>query len=95
MATRAEYVVTERMEPRLVELADIARAMRARIRAALREAWTSPEAEKFREALAAASYEYGEELREIARSLGIPEAYRRAAEKHGIRRKYKMLWGKA
>ena len=90
------YVLEEKARAKYVGVPtlSIAKRIRQELSKCLRQVWSTPEAFELRDLMATELYEYGQELREVARSLGLDEAYRKVAEKHGIGYKLKVIWGK-
>lgn len=68
--------------------------MRSRLRAAVRDAWNSPEGFALRDQLSNVAFQYGEALRQWAETSGLRNAYRRIAEATNIRYEYLRAWGK-
>jgi hypothetical protein len=67
---------------------------RSKLSQAIRAFWATPEGQFIRGELSAAARSYGRRLEEIAASLGVSEAYRRAAEEVNLKEEYKRAWGK-
>ena len=67
---------------------------RAKLSQTIRAFWATPEGQFIRAELSAAAKSYGRRLEEIAASLGISEAFRRAAEEVNLRDEYRRAWGK-
>jgi len=67
---------------------------RAKLSQAIRAFWSTPEGQFIRAELSAAARSYGRRLEEIAASIGLSEAYKRAAEEVNLKEEYKRAWGK-
>jgi ABC-type cobalamin transport system ATPase subunit len=67
---------------------------RAKLSQAIRAFWATPEGQWLRLELSAAARSFGIRLREVAASLGLSEAYRRAAIETNLSAEYKRAWGK-
>jgi hypothetical protein len=70
------------------------RALRARLKAAIEQAWLSPEGQALKQALSNAAQEYGARLEALYEQTGFKKQIKAIAEEVDLSGKYKRLWGK-
>jgi hypothetical protein len=76
-------------------LTDVERARaRALLSTFVREFWNSPLGLKLKSDLEASATEYGAQLEDVARDIGLGKRYEEVAKKTAIGSKYKVVWGK-
>jgi hypothetical protein len=70
------------------------RALRAKIKAAIEQAWLSPEGQALKQALSQAAQEYGARLQALYETTGFNKQIQAIAAELDIGGKYRRLWGK-
>jgi muconolactone delta-isomerase len=70
------------------------RALRAKLKAAIEQAWLSPEGQTLKQALSNAAQEYGARLQALYEQTGFNKQIQAIAAELDIGGKYKRLWGK-
>ena len=70
------------------------RALRAKLKAAIEQAWLSPEGQALKQALSNAAQEYGAKLQALYETTGFKKQIQAIAEEVDLSGKYRRLWGK-